>query len=211
MRILVTGGSRGIGKAVVERLARDGHDVHAPTRDQLDLSCPVVLNDTSFDAVVNNAGINPLVSLSDVHTTEVMRVNYLSPLEIVQQCLPYMARRKFGRIVNIGSIWIDLAKERRSAYAASKSALHSMTMSITAEYASLGIVANTVSPGFIETDLTRQNNSPEELVRLSDAVPAKRLGMPEEVAELVHFLVVRNTFISGQNIRIDGGYQCTAH
>ena len=211
MRILVTGGSRGIGKAIVERLARDGHDVHAPTRDQLDLSCPVVLKDTAFDAIVNNAGINPLMRLDEVTTAEVMRVNYLSPFEIVQQCLPHMVAKKFGRIVNIGSIWIDVAKERRSAYAASKSALHSLTMSLTAEYSPLGIVANTVSPGFIETDLTRQNNSAEELLRLSDAMPTKRLGMPEEVAELVHFLVVRNSFICGQNIKIDGGYLCTAH
>jgi NAD(P)-dependent dehydrogenase (short-subunit alcohol dehydrogenase family) len=211
MRVLITGGSRGIGKAIVERFICDGHDVYCPTREELDLSHPVVLNDCSFDIVINNAGINPLKKFCEISSTEVMRVNYLSPLEIIQQCIPHMVERRFGRIINIGSIWIDLAKEKRSAYAASKSALHSMTLSLTAEYASMGILSNTVSPGFIETDLTRKNNSSEELIRLSNIVPVKRLGLPEEVAELVYFLTIKNTFISGQNIRIDGGYQCTAH
>jgi len=211
MRILVTGSSRGIGKAIVERFVRGGHVVHAPTREELNLSKEVVLADPTFDVVINNAGINPLKDIPDISDQEVMRVNYLSPLEIVQQCLPYMVDQKFGRIVNIGSVWIDLAKSKRSAYAASKCALHSLTKSITAEYASKNILANTVSPGFIGTDLTYQNNSKDELEKIIQSVPVGRLGTPSEVADLVYFLSVpQNNFISGQNIFIDGGYTCTA-
>lgn len=211
MRILVTGSSRGIGRSIAERFIQEGHSVYAPSREELNLSKEVFLSDTKFDVVINNAGINPLKDILDVDDQEVMRVNYLSPLEILQQCLPYMVQQKFGRIVNIGSVWTDLAKPKRSAYSASKSALHSLTKSITAEYASKNILANTVSPGFIGTDLTYQNNSKDELEKIMQGVPVGRLGTPSEVADLVYFLSCsQNNFISGQNIFIDGGYTCTA-
>ena len=211
MKILITGGSRGIGKSIVEKFIKHGHDVVYPSRKELNLCKTIRLDNPTYDVVVNNAAINPLENIIDISDEEVMRVNYFSPLEIIQQCLPYMVDQKFGRIVNIGSVWIDLAKSKRSAYAASKCALHSLTKSITAEYASKNILANTVSPGFIGTDLTYQNNSKDELEKIIQSVPVGRLGTPSEVADLVYFLSVpQNNFISGQNIFIDGGYTCTA-
>lgn len=213
MRVLVTGGSKGIGKAIVELFSAKGHAVYAPTRDRLDLSKPLQFASTGghFDVIINNAGINPLAFIKDISDEEVMRVNYFSPLQIIQHCLPYMVDQKYGRIVNIGSIWIDTSKPKRAAYSASKSALHSLTKSLTAEYAHENILTNTISPGFIGTDLTYQNNTKEEIALLSKQIPVGRLGLPEEIAQLVYTLSVENNYIAGQNIIIDGGYSCTTY
>ncbi|MFZ4598927.1 MAG: SDR family NAD(P)-dependent oxidoreductase [Terrimicrobiaceae bacterium] len=210
MKVLVTGGSRGIGKAVVSFFLEKGYDVYAPTRHELNLLDVGTLPKTEFDIVINNGGINPLKEVLNVDNAEVMEVNYLAPLSIVQQCLPYMITRGYGRIINIGSIWLEFAKPQRLAYSASKSALHCLTKSIVAEYGSRGILANTISPGYIGTDLTYQNNTKEQLEQLKQQIPLGRLGVPEEVAKLTYQLTVENSFIAGQNIIIDGGYSCTA-
>jgi len=211
MRVLVTGGSKGIGKAIVQLFEHNGHSVYSPSRSELDLTQTVDLQDREFDIVINNAGINPLTYIKDISDEEVMKVNYLSPLQIIQQCLPYMVNQKYGRIVNIGSIWIDTSKPKRAAYSASKSALHSLTKSLTAEYAPENIITNTISPVFIGTDLTYQNNTKEEIALLSKQIPVGRLGLPEEIAKLVYTLSVENNYIAGQNIIIDGGYSCTTY
>lgn len=210
MKILVTGGSRGIGKAIANFFKENGHTVSTPTRDVLDLTKPIKLQDKSFDIVINNAGINPLSDVMNTSDEEVMRVNYISPLEIIQQCLPYMIEQGYGRIINIGSIWIELAKPQRLAYSASKNALHALTKAMTAEYAKHNILTNTISPGYIGTDLTWQNNTAEQLNNIITKIPIGRLGDPNEVAKLVYQLTVENTFVTGQNINIDGGFLCTA-
>ena len=209
MNVLITGASRGIGQTIANLFLNKGHAVWIPTREELDLSKPVNLKNRQFDIVINNAGINPLKPIDQITDQEVMRVNYTSPFEIIQQCLPYMVKQNYGRIINIGSIWIDIAKPKRAAYSASKSALHSLTKSLTSEYAFNNILTNTISPGFIGTALTYQNNTKEELTLLSAQVPVGRLGTTEEIAKLVYFLTIENTFITGQNITIDGGYTCT--
>jgi 3-oxoacyl-[acyl-carrier protein] reductase len=211
MNILLTGGSRGIGKSIKDLFESRGHDVYSPTREELDLSKPISLPKCEFDIVINNAGINFLKSILDIDNDEIMRVNYTSPLEIIQQCLPYMISKEYGRIINVGSIWIDSAKPKRLAYSASKNALHSLTKALTAEYAHKGILSNTISPGFISTDLTYQNNSTEQLTALQHNIPVGRLGLPEEIARLVYQLTIDNTYIAGQNIKIDGGYSCTIY
>lgn len=211
MKVLVTGGSRGIGKAIVDLFTTNGHSVYSPTRSELDLTQPINLEHKEFNIIINCAGINPIKTLDYIDDNKVMVVNYLSPLEIVQQCLPYMVEQQYGRVINIGSIWIDTAKPGRLAYSASKNALHALTKAITAEYGHWNILANTVSPGFIETELTFQNNTPDEILKMIHNIPVNRLGKPEEVAQLVYQLTVENTFISGQNIIIDGGFSCTTY
>jgi 3-oxoacyl-[acyl-carrier protein] reductase len=211
MNVLVTGGSRGIGKAIVDYFEYNGHTVYAPTRSELDLADTVNLSDPNFDIVINNAGVNILKNISEISDNLVWKINYEAAFSIIQQCLPYMVSKGYGRIVNIGSIWIDIAKPMRASYSASKSALLALTKSITAEYASQGILANTVSPGFIATDLTYQNNTIEQIEAIKSNIPVGRLGYPREVAKLVYQMTVDNAFITGQNIIIDGGYTCTAH
>lgn len=211
MRVLVTGGSRGLGKAIAKEFSKHGHVVYKPTRQDLDLTGKMSLKFAEFDAVICNAGINPIKSITEISDEEVMRVNYTSHLEIIQQCLPFMVKQGFGRIVNIGSIWIDSAKPGRLAYSASKSALHALTKAITAEYGSDGVIANTVSPGFILTDLTKQNNSPDDIERLEKSIPVGSLGLPTDVAKLVYSLTFDNRYIAGQNIIIDGGFSCVTY
>ncbi len=211
MKVLITGGSGGIGSAIMKAFVDGGHEVYAPNRRELDLLKPIKLSECDFEIVINCAGINPLKSICDIEDEEVLRVNYLSALEIVQQCIPYMVTKGYGRFINIGSIWIDIAKPSRLAYSASKNALHALTKAITAEYGPYNILANTVSPGFIATDLTFKNNTDEDIKRISQTIPVRRLGMPEEVAKLVYQLTVDNNYISGQNIIIDGGFSCTTY
>lgn len=206
MQVLITGASRGIGSAIAEKFINNGHSVYNPSRQELDLSKSCKLKHTNFDIIINNAGINNLKSIIDINNIDVLTVNYLSPLNIIQQCLPYMIKNNFGRIVNIGSILIDFSKQSRSAYSASKSALHSLTKSIVSEFAQYNILANTVSPGFIDTELTRKNNNDNDLFKIIQTVPVKRLGDPKEIADIVYFLCINNSFIAGQNIIVDGGF-----
>ena len=211
MRILITGGSRGIGSDICEIFKKYGHEVIAPTREELDLSQPFSFIPDKIDILINNAGINIIDSIFEGENyEEMMTVNYFSPLRLFKLCLPYMKKQNYGRVVNIGSVWVDYAKPGRSSYSASKNALHSLTKAITAEYGSYNILANTVSPGFFITDMTFQNNTEEDLKNLRSKIPLGRLGYTNEVADLVYYLSVNNSYISGQNIVIDGGYSCTA-
>jgi 3-oxoacyl-[acyl-carrier protein] reductase len=211
MRILITGGSRGIGSDICEIFKKHGHEVIAPTREELDLSQPFSFIPDKIDILINNAGINLIDSIFEGENyEEMMTVNYFSPLRLFKLCLPHMKKQNYGRVVNIGSVWVDYAKPGRSSYSASKNALHSLTKAITAEYGSYNILANTVSPGFFITDMTFQNNTEEDLKNLRSKIPLGRLGYTNEVADLVYYLSVSNSYISGQNVVIDGGYSCTA-
>jgi len=211
MRIFITGGSRGIGSDICEIFKKFGHEVIAPTREELDLSQPFSFIPDKIDILINNAGINIIDSIFEGENyEEMMTVNYFSPLRLFKLCLPHMKKQNYGRVVNIGSVWVDYAKPGRSSYSASKNALHSLTKAITAEYGTYNILANTVSPGFFITDMTFQNNTEEDLKDLRSKIPLGRLGYTNEVADLVYYLSVNNSYISGQNIVIDGGYSCTA-
>jgi len=226
---LVTGGTRGIGRAIAERLTADGAKVCitgvSPERAaavgmdyrSVDLSDRAAtdrfaaeLGDAGFDILVNNAGINTnnpfeAIKLSDYDS--ILEVNLRSVFRLCQAVLPGMRQRRWGRIVNIASIFSVISKEYRATYSASKFGLDGLTTGLAAEVAMDGILANCVSPGFIETDLTRKNLGEEGIRELTARVPMRRLGQPAEVAALVAWLAgPENTFVSGQNIVIDGGF-----
>ena len=118
-----------------------------------------------------------------------------------------MTLKKWGRIVNITSVFSIVGKEFRAPYSASKFGLDGMTASLAAEVAESGVLVNSVAPGFIDTELTRKVLGEQGMQEMATKVPIRRMGNPEEVARLVLWLASNeNTFVSGQNIAIDGGF-----
>jgi 3-oxoacyl-[acyl-carrier protein] reductase len=118
-----------------------------------------------------------------------------------------MKRNRWGRIVNISSIFGNISKEFRASYSASKFGLDGMTAALSAEVSEFNILANCIGPGFIDTEMTRNVLGEKGMMELKDRIPMKRLGQPEEIAALVSWLVSdENTYLTAQNIMIDGGF-----
>ncbi len=228
-RALVTGGTRGIGKAIALRLHQDGIDVTvtgtspngtAPDGinyygvDFTDLDAVDGLADFAaewdVDILVNNAGINKIGEFAQYDMDDfdrIQQINLRAPFVLCRAVLPGMKLKGWGRIVNIASIFGVVSKELRAPYSASKFGMDGMTAALAAEVASDGILANCVSPGVIDTELTHSVLGDAGIARLTTQIPIGRLGKPEEIAALVAWLAgPENTYVSGQNIVIDGGY-----
>jgi 3-oxoacyl-[acyl-carrier protein] reductase len=171
------------------------------------------LSGRDIDVLVNNAGINRPAPFGEIDPAEfdrLHRVNVHAPMLLCRALVPGMCQRGWGRIVNISSVFGVVSKSGRAQYTATKFALDGLTVALAAEVARHGVLANCVGPGFIDTEMTRTVLGDAGIAELVAQVPANRLGRPEEVAELVAFLAgPRNTFISGQNIVIDGGFTRT--
>lgn len=214
-KALVTGGSRGIGKAIADLLKKDGYAVLTPTRDELDLAdnSSIVKYILSLhgriDVLVNNAGINPIENISEIedkNIDETIKINLMAPIRLIRGIVPLMEK---GRIVNISSIWSKVSKPGRGIYAATKAGLNALTRTLAVELGEKGILVNSVSPGYVETSLTRQNNTEAQITAIKKMIPLGRLAKTDEIAQLVFFLCSdKNTYITGQNIVIDGGYTC---
>ena len=136
-----------------------------------------------------------------------LTTNLISPIRLIRGFVGQMKRRKFGRIVNIGSVWAVVSKAGRCVYSASKNGLHGVTNTLALELAPYNILVNTVCPGFVLTELTFKNNTPEQIATLAKDIPVGRLAQPEEIAETVYFFgSENNTYLTGQKIIIDGGF-----
>ena len=228
-KALVTGGTRGIGWDIATRLRDDGADVtvtgtgpdgagpkgthyHAVdfTAETAVDAFADELRGNAPDILVNNAGLNRNAPFAEIDLDDfdaIHRINLRAPIALMQAVLPSMRQNNWGRVINIGSIWSKLARPGRASYAASKFGLDGITAAAAAEVAADGVLVNMVSPGIIDTELTRRTVDPERLKALLADVPAGRLGQPQEVAAFVAWLAgPENTFISGQNIAIDGGF-----
>ena len=215
---LITGASRGIGAATAELFKKAGARVLTPSRSELDLSDNSSIEryissvEDSIDILVNNAGINFLAGLEELDQEvlgQILQVNLVAPLILTQLVAKKMKANRYGRVVNISSIWSVVAKERRLAYAASKSAMNGVTRTLAIELGEHGILVNAIAPGYVNTELTSQNNSPEQIQLISNSIPLHRLAEPEEIAEMVAFLCSeKNSYMTGQVLVVDGGYVC---
>lgn len=163
-----------------------------------------------IDVCVNNAGINRINYIDETLVEDfedIMAVNLHAPFMITRVVSRIMKRNGYGRIVNISSIFGVISKEKRSVYSISKFGLHGLTVSSANELARHNVLVNTVSPGFVKTDLTERILGPEEMAALATQVPLGRFAEPAEIARIVLFLASSlNTYIAGQNIIADGGF-----
>jgi 3-oxoacyl-[acyl-carrier protein] reductase len=120
-----------------------------------------------------------------------------------------MIKNSWGRIINISSVFGVVTKEKRFSYTTSKSGLIGMTKTMALDLAPHNILVNSISPGFIDTELTRNILSPAEIDQIVSQVPLKKLGQPSDVAQLTLFLASPlNQFLTGENIMVDGGFSC---
>ena len=215
---LVTGAARGIGAAIAEALRAQGVSVLDAGRTDLDLSDPASIagwrgtHRSGVDILVNNAGINVINDIEAITPedwAEMVQVDLTAPLQLIQGVSSGMKERGWGRIVNISSIFGVVTREKRGAYSAVKAGLNGLTRTAAVELAPFGVLVNSVCPGYVATDLTRQNNSPADIEKIEATIPAGRLAAPAEIARFVAWLCgEENTYLTGQTILVDGGFTC---
>lgn len=237
--VLITGGTRGIGKKIAEDLLALGANLiltgtnpdeieklnatakikgHTVTyfavdlmnADQIKAFIEKLAQFPKIDCIVNNAGINRLNFIQDAIATDwddMLAVNLTAPFKLLNAISPKMIQNNYGRVVNIASIFSKISKEKRSVYSATKFGIHGLTVGVSNDLARYNILVNTVSPGFVLTDLTRQNLSESEMQALSEQVPVKRLAQTSDISNVVVFLLSDlNQYLTGQNIIVDGGF-----
>ena len=231
--VLVTGGTRGIGASIVRHFENLNAEVIATgvNKDQLhksinrrvkyhylDLKNEKSISDfieyisqrKKIDVLINNAGMNkidPIEKIKDEDWNNIYSINLYGPFVLTREISKIMKKNKYGRIVNIASIFGVISREKRAAYSSTKSGLIGLTKATAHDLAKDNILVNSISPGFINTELTKNILGEKSMKELSNSIPLKRLGDPDEIAKLVLFLTSdQNTYITGENIIIDGGY-----
>ena len=231
---IVTGSTRGIGRAIAQLLSDSGANVAIVGRDPSTaevvastmrsargFGCDItdaaavgtLVDDVEkafggVDILVNNAGItrdNLLMRLKDDDWDAVLAANLKAAFVTTRAVSRGMMKRRWGRIINIASVVGLVGNKGQANYAASKAGLIGFTKSVAKELASRNILANVVAPGFIETDMTAQM-TPEARESLAKQIPLERLGKPNDIAGVVAFLASEHaTYITGQVFVVDGG------
>jgi 3-oxoacyl-[acyl-carrier protein] reductase len=232
---LVTGASRGIGKAIAEQLVSMGATVIGTATSEngaVAISEYLAANGTGkvlnvtdeasmadlllqigeefgpIDILVNNAGItrdNLLMRMKDDEWNDIIQTNLTSVFKLSKAVLRGMMKKRHGRIVNIGSVVGSTGNAGQANYAAAKAAVIGFSKSMAREIASRGITVNVVAPGFIDTDMTKGLTDDQKEAIFKD-IPANRLGLPKEIAATVGFLVSDEAgYITGETIHVNGG------
>jgi 3-oxoacyl-[acyl-carrier protein] reductase len=224
--VLVTGGNRGIGRAVAAAFAAGGDRVAVTTRSgeveglfsvncdvtdtgAVDKAVGMVENDLGpIEVLVANAGINDdklLLQMDEESFASVLDTNLVGTFRVVRRALPKMLRQRKGRIVLISSVVALSGAAGQANYAASKAGLIGFARSLAREIGSRSITVNVVAPGFIETDMTARLND-ERRADVLAQVPLKRFGMPDEVAGVVRWLASEDAgYVTGSVVPVDGG------
>jgi 3-oxoacyl-[acyl-carrier protein] reductase len=231
---LVTGGSKGIGAAISKALAADGWLVAVNYRSDEDAAKRLVSEiedaggraaaihgdvangapDELFKraeeelgpvlALVNNAGVNAdglAIQMDDDAWDRVIGTNLTAAFRLTRRAMRPMIKARYGRIVNIASVVGPRANAGQANYAAAKAGLIGLTKTVAAEVARRGVTVNAVAPGFIETDMTK--DLPDAVL---EAIPARRVGAPEEVGAAVRFLASEDAgYVTGTTLFVDGG------
>lgn len=225
--VLVTGGNRGIGLAIAQRLAADGHKVAVTHRGSgvpeglFGVQCDVTDSESvdrafseveahqgAVEVLVANAGITDdtlLMRMTEEQFSNVIDANLTGAFRVAKRANRAMLRAKWGRMIFLGSVVGLAGGPGQINYAASKAGVVGMARSITRELGSRSITANVVAPGFIETDMTA-DLSEDVHKSAKEFIPLKRLGKPEDVAAVVSFLASEDSaYVSGAVIPVDGG------
>lgn len=235
MRILITGGSRGIGRALVERFStpenkvafiyRSSHTEAKQLADACgaiaicaDISNPKIAKIATeeaisrlggIDVLINNAGISQIKMFTDITDEDwqsMIDTNLSSVFYVTRAALPSMISQKSGRIINIGSMWGKVGASCEVHYSASKAGIRGLTMALSKELGPSGITVNAIEPGVIMTDMCVDFDE-DTLSELRNETPLCRLGTPKDVADAAYFLASDGaSFITGQIIGVDGGF-----
>ena len=228
---LITGGTRGLGKAMVDVFTRHGARVIFTGTSSskstahgskafwpLDLSSQTSIQEfrrrlqalPRLDILINNAGINAISPIDQIREDDwqnIIQVNLTGAMVLMKEAAGLMKKNKSGHILNVSSIFGIISKARRNAYSASKAGLIGLTRASSLDLAPHGILVNAICPGFVNTDLTKRILSAKERAGLAAQVPMGRFGSEEEIALAAAFLCSNwNTYITGQTFVVDGGF-----
>ena len=234
-KVLVTGASGGIGKAIAIELSSSGADLCLTGRNKSELenlqkiiggNCQIIISDLSnsqgisnlvdqaqdimgqIDILVNNAGItkdNLFMRMSEDDWNEVININLNSIFKLTKQLIKGMVKRRYGRIINITSVIGVAGGAGQSNYSASKAGIIAMSKSLAQEVGSRSVTVNSIAPGFIETNMTAEL-SDDRKEDILRSISVGRLGKPDDIAGAVCFLASdKASYITGQTIHINGG------